>query len=105
LPDIHSTIASEDAGNNDPSEGLSARRGGVDPGNRPPLVYDAFLSYSSALDGKLAPTLQGAVERYAKPWYKLRTLRIFRDTTNLSISPDLWTGIEDALRWSRYLIL
>lgn len=82
-----------------------ARDGDAGAADRPPIVYDAFLSYSFGLDGKLAPALQNSIERYAKPWYKLRSLRIFRDTANLSVSPDLWIGIEDALRRSRYLIL
>ncbi|MBV9013336.1 MAG: hypothetical protein JO272_15065 [Pseudonocardiales bacterium] len=29
--------------------------------------YDAFLSYSHALDGVLAPALQSGLERFAKP--------------------------------------
>ena len=31
--------------------------------------YKAFLSYSHATDGKLAPALKVALERFAKPWY------------------------------------
>jgi hypothetical protein len=42
--------------------------------------YDAFISYSHALDGALAPALQTGLERFAKPWYRPRALRVFRDT-------------------------
>lgn len=67
--------------------------------------YDAFISYSRALDGTLAPTLQRGVQRFAKPWYRLRALRVFLDDASLSANPGLWTSIEDALRRSRWLIL
>ncbi len=46
--------------------------------------YDAFISYSHALDGSLARALQTGLERFAKPWYRPRALRVFRDTTNLA---------------------
>lgn len=67
--------------------------------------YDAFISYSHALDGKLAPTLQLELERFAKPWYRMRALRVFRDNANLSASPGLWSSIERALSSSKWLIL
>ncbi|MGD9726591.1 MAG: hypothetical protein AB7V39_09365, partial [Nitrospiraceae bacterium] len=69
------------------------------------VIYDAFISYSHAADDKLAPALQFGLHRFARPWYKMRALRIFRDTTNLSISPGLWPSIEHALGDSRYFIL
>jgi hypothetical protein len=31
--------------------------------------YDAFMSYSHALDGILARALQVGLEQFAKPWY------------------------------------
>jgi WD40 repeat protein len=67
--------------------------------------YDAFISYSHALDGTLAPTLQSDIERFAKPWYRLRALRVFRDTASLSANPGLWSSIEKALESSRWLLL
>jgi MTH538 TIR-like domain (DUF1863) len=67
--------------------------------------YDAFISYSHALDGKLAPALQTMVERFAKPWYQSRVLRVFRDTASLSANPDLWSSIEAALTSSAWLVL
>lgn len=59
--------------------------------------YDAFISYSHALDGAVAQALQTGLERFAKPWYQLRALRVFRDTTSLSANPGLWSSIETAL--------
>jgi WD40 repeat protein len=67
--------------------------------------YDAFISYSHALDGRLAPSLQEGLHRFAKPWHRLRALRVFRDQTSLSANPALWTSIVDALDNSRWFIL
>ena len=55
-------------------------------GNR---AYDAFVSYSHAADGRLAPALQRGLQSLAKPWYRRRALRVFRDETSLSASPEL----------------
>ena len=73
-------------------------------GKKGEFKYDAFISYSHAADGKLAPALQRSLHRIAKPFYKLRALNIFRDQTNLSVTPHLWETIENALRQSRFLI-
>jgi WD40 repeat protein len=70
-----------------------------------PDDYDAFISYSHAADGKLAPALQRGLQRFAKPWYRMRALRIFRDEASLSANPHLWGSIEQALESSRYFIL
>ena len=67
-------------------------------------MYKAFISYSHAADGKLAPALQVALEQFAKPWYKLRHLNIFRDESSLSASPHLWENIKTALDESEYLV-
>jgi MTH538 TIR-like domain (DUF1863) len=67
--------------------------------------YDAFISYSHALDGSLAPALQIGLERFAKPWYRARALRVFRDNASLSANPGLWTSIEEALAASAWLVL
>lgn len=67
--------------------------------------YDAFISYSHALDGALERALQTGVERFAKPWYRPRALRVFRDTVSLSASPDLWASIDAALASSAWLVL
>lgn len=69
------------------------------------MPYQAFLSYSHAVDGRLAPALQSALHRFAKPWYQLRALRVFRDTTSLAANPALWPSIEQALAESEYFLL
>jgi len=67
--------------------------------------YDAFISYSQAVKGELAAALQGWLERFATPWYRPRSLRIFRDYTSLSANEDLGQTIERALEASSWLIL
>ena len=68
------------------------------------MPYHAFMSYSHAADGRLAPALQSALHRFAKPWYRLRALRIFRDKTNLHVTPRLWPAIQSALDQSSHFI-
>jgi len=67
--------------------------------------YDAFISYSHALDGKLAPVLQREIERFATPWYQARALRVFRDNASLTANPGLWSSIEQALASSQWFVL
>jgi len=69
------------------------------------MRYKAFVSYSHAADGKLAPAIQRGLHRFRRSWYQGRATRVFRDETNLSVSPDLWSSIEAALGSSEYFIL
>jgi MTH538 TIR-like domain (DUF1863) len=67
--------------------------------------YHAFISYSHAADGKLAPELHSALQRFAKPWYRRRAVHIFRDKTSLSATPSLWPTIETGLAASEHFVL
>ena len=67
--------------------------------------FDAFISYSRANDAPLAVALQAALQRFTKPWYRLRVLHVFRDDASLSANPGLWSSIEQALQASRFLVL
>lgn len=67
--------------------------------------YDAFLSYSHAVDGRLAPALQLGLHRFGRRWNRLRALRVFRDDASLSANPSLWASIVDALDASQWLVL
>lgn len=71
----------------------------------PNLRYQAFISYSHAADNRLAPALQVALHKFAKPWYRRRAVHVFRDETNLLASPQLWKNIVRALDQSEYFIL
>jgi tetratricopeptide (TPR) repeat protein len=75
------------------------------------ILYDAFISYSHAADGRLAPELRSGLQRFATPWrlFRLtnpvRSLRIFQDTASLSANPELWPTIERALVASKWFVL
>jgi WD40 repeat protein len=69
------------------------------------VLYKAFVSYSHAADGKLAPAIQHGLHRFGRFWYQGRAMRVFRDETNLSASPGLWSSIETALAGSEYFIV
>src|SRR5882724_6938764 len=69
------------------------------------MAYSAFISYSHAADATLAAALQSALHSFARPFYKLRALHIFRDQTNLAVNPALWSSIREALDQSLFFIL
>ena len=69
------------------------------------MGYDAFISYSHAADARLAPALQTALHRFAKPWWKLRAINVFRDETSLSAAHDLSGSLRSALEEARFFIL
>ena len=66
--------------------------------------YDAFISYSHGADSQTAAQLQRALQGIAKPWYRLRGMRVFRDETDLSAVPEGWPAIQAALAQSRFLL-
>ena len=67
--------------------------------------YRAFVSYSHEYDKPLADSLQSSLSRFAKPWYRIRTMRIFQDEISLSANPALWNAIQAALAQCEYLVL
>jgi WD40 repeat protein len=85
------------------SSGRRSDQSGPTPSNAD--GYDAFVSYSRDVDGKLAPAMQTGLQRFAKPWYRKRALRIFRDDASLSANPDLWGSIVQALDASEFFVL
>ena len=68
------------------------------------MAHDAFLSYSHTGDQRLARALERALQAFAKPWYKLRALDIFRDEGNLNLSAHLWSSIQQALDTSQFFL-
>ena len=68
-------------------------------------VYDGFMSYSHTADDLLAPRLQTGLQRFAKPWWKRRAMRVFRDEASLSANPHPWASIVDAIDESDWLVL
>jgi tetratricopeptide (TPR) repeat protein len=69
------------------------------------MAYDAFISYSHSEDLAAAEGLHNSLQRFAKPWYKLRALRIFRDVDSLEAANNLTAAIRKAIATSRYFIL
>ena len=69
------------------------------------MPYDAFISYSHAGDGRLAPAVQAGLERLAKSWWKRRALHVFRDETGLGVDPQMWRSIQAALDDSSWFVL
>ncbi|HEU0114263.1 MAG TPA: TIR domain-containing protein, partial [Thermomicrobiales bacterium] len=69
------------------------------------MRYDAFISYSHASDGQLAPALQSGLQRFAKPWHRVRALHIFRDQTSLAATSALWPTIQAAIDGSQHFLL
>jgi WD40 repeat protein len=45
------------------------------------------------------------LQRLARPWYRVRALRVFRDDTGLAVDPHLWGSIVGAMDQSRYFVL
>lgn len=72
----------------------------------PVYRYDGFISYRHGdRQIEIAQRLQRALHGFAKPFYRLRAVRLYRDETNLSANPALWPDIQRALDSSRNLIL
>ncbi len=69
------------------------------------LAVDAFISYSHAVDSALAPVLERGLERLARPWNRLRAVSVFRDQTDLSLTPHLWSTISGALDDAGWFVL
>lgn len=68
-------------------------------------AYNGFLSYSHAEHVQLAAEVQRALHTIARPWYRLRALRVFRDRSSVAPSESLWASIEAALARSEFLLL
>lgn len=67
--------------------------------------YRAFISYSHGADQPLAAALARSLARFARPWWKLRAMRIFVDQHGLGANAALWQTIERALASSEWLLL
>ncbi|QDT35970.1 hypothetical protein [Stratiformator vulcanicus] len=67
--------------------------------------FDGFISYSQRADSALATALQYSLTRFGKKWYRRRALRLFRDFTSLSATPELWPLLRRNLASSEYFIL
>jgi hypothetical protein len=73
--------------------------------SNPVMKYHAFMSYSQAADGQLAPALQSAIQSLARRWPGIPEVRICRDKHNLAAHPQLWRSIEDLSTEAEFFIL
>lgn len=73
-------------------------------GSRESRQYDAFISYSHE-QVVLAVAIQAGLHRFAKPWYRLRAIRVFLDQSSLAAAPSLGDTLTQGLTSSRFLIL
>ncbi|MGE3308965.1 MAG: PQQ-binding-like beta-propeller repeat protein [Limisphaerales bacterium] len=79
--------------------------GALGKGGKPSPRYTAFLSYSTAADGRLAPALQKGLQGFARPWHRFRGMRVCRDATGLGVTPALWGAIVASLADSKFFVL
>ena len=66
--------------------------------------FDAFLSYSHH-DSAVARGVQRGLGAIGRRFGQLHALRVFRDSTDLTASPDLWGKVTAAMDTSRYLVV
>jgi WD40 repeat protein len=82
----------------------SAPAAGGGPSGRRAYRYNAFISYHRDTDGEVAPALRNALHRFAKPWYRLRAVRVFLDDASGGSGP-LRSTIERALTDAEFFVL
>src|ERR1700751_2704576 len=68
------------------------------------VEYDAFLSYTH-WDRPVASGIQKGLHQIGRRLGQLRALRVFRDDTNLEVSPDLWGKITEAMDRARFFVV
>ncbi len=69
------------------------------------MQYKAFISYSHSDDLDLVAALQHGLQQFAKVWYQLRAIHVFRDKTHIVPGQGLTSTIKAALDDSEYLVL
>src|ERR1043165_4273180 len=68
-------------------------------------AYHAFISYKRNPDEPIAKELQQSLHHLARPWFRWRALRVFRDVTSLPAGGNLTKDIQRRLDESEFLIL
>jgi hypothetical protein len=69
------------------------------------MPYHCFVSYTTADNQQRAARLQTALQRLAKPWYRRRLVRVFRDESNLAAEASLTDALKTAIDESQCLIV
>ena len=81
----------------------AAASAGIDSAAAEAFLYDAFISYDHD-DRPVAHGIQRGLHKIGRRVGQLHALRVFRDSTDLTASPDLWGKVTEAMDQSRYLI-
>ena len=69
------------------------------------MKYQAFISYKhSDFSREKAIAVEKALKKYAKPWWKPHSIKIFRDEKEMTPGSDLGASINNALENSEYMI-
>ena len=68
-------------------------------------THDAFITYNHKADFEMARALEHGLQRLARPWNRVRAISVFRDESDLSVSPHMWPSIQEHLDESRFLII
>jgi hypothetical protein len=69
------------------------------------MKYQAFISYKhSDISREKAISVEKALKKYAKPWWKPTNIKIFRDEKEMQPGDNLGTAINYALENSEYLL-
>ncbi len=66
-------------------------------------MFDVFVSYAHE-DVGLARALASGLSRVGKPWWRRRSLHVFRDETVMTASADLWDSIRGPLEDSAWFV-
>ena len=82
---------------------LPRRRHRVDDVSGGDLMFDVFVSYAHE-DVGLASALASGLGRLGKPWWRRRSLRVFRDANVMAASADLWDSIQGPLEESAWFV-
>ena len=87
--------------------GTEAMKAGVGAAAGPgsgPFTYDAFISYDHD-DRAVAAGIHKGLHHIGRRFGQLHALRVFRDATDLTASPDLWGKVVEAMARSKFLIV
>ena len=76
----------------------------IAPSPSAPETYAAFLSYSHR-NRAAARGVHRGLHRVGRRFGQLHALRVFRDSTDLTASPDVWDKVVAAMDNSRHLVL
>ena len=66
-------------------------------------MFDVFISYAHE-DAELVAALASGLGRIGKPWWRRRSVRVFRDASVMTASADLWDSIRGPLEESRWFV-